>query len=154
MKFMLNGAMTLGTLDGANIEIAEEAGKDNEFIFGLTVDEVAKLREDGYDPREYYESDPFIKEVLDLVAEGHFSPDEPARFQPLTDALLSTDFYLHLADFESYRRAHLAVDETYANREKWMRMSIANIANAGKFSSDRTIKEYATDIWKVPVPKG
>ncbi len=152
MKFMLNGALTIGTLDGANIEMAEEVGLSNIFIFGKTVEEVAKIRSAGHHPREIYEANPHIKEVIDLIAAGHFSKDEPRRFQPLVDALLGSDYYLLLADFAAYRETHVAMDRAYQDPRHWLKMAVQNIAHAGKFSSDRTIREYAKDIWKVPIP--
>ncbi len=149
MKFMLNGAITVGTLDGANVEIAEEVGPENIFIFGLKVDEVTRLHERGYRARDWYESNPNIREVIDLLSSDYFNRSEPGIYRPIVDALLGSDYYLHLADFESYRRTHLQVDQTYADRRKWMAMAVENIARGGKFSSDRTILDYARDIWKV-----
>ena len=149
MKFAMNGALTLGTLDGANVEIAREVGRENIFIFGLTVDEVASLHERGYRPREYYEQDPDLRGALDLIASGHFSRDEPARHRPLINDLLTNDHYLHLADFASYRDAQQGVDITYQDQPRWRAMAVANIANTGPFSSDRTIRDYVRDIWKV-----
>ncbi len=150
MKFMINGALTLGTLDGANVEIAEEVGADNCFIFGLTVEDVEAVRARGYRPRDVYESQPFVREVLDLLAGDHFNRAEPGIYAPIVEALLGSDYYLHLVDFESYRRAHLAVDRAYGDRAGWLEKSILNIARSGKFSSDRTILEYARDIWRAP----
>jgi glycogen phosphorylase len=153
MKFMLNGGITIGTLDGANVEIADEVGRDNIFIFGLTVEEVSALRQRGYRPRDVYDQNPKVKEVLDLLASDHFNPKEPGLYQPFVQSLLNTDYYLHLTDFESYRRAHLEIDGAYVDRSKWLKMAILNVARVGKFSSDRTIAEYARDIWKVkPLP--
>ncbi len=149
MKFALNGALTLGTLDGANIEIAREVGDDSIFIFGNTVQSVARLRADGYDPRRLYEADENIREVIDLLASDHFNPEEPGIYRPLVDALLGSDHYLLLADFESYRKAHLRIDEAYGDARRWWRMAIRNTANVGPFSSDRTIRDYVRDIWKV-----
>lgn len=151
MKFMLNGALTIGTLDGANIEIAEEVGPENIFIFGKTVEEVAEIRRVGHHPREIYESNPNIREVIDLIGSGHFSKDDPHRFQPIVDALLGSDYYLLFADFDAYREAHRALDRAHQDRSHWLAMAVRNVAHAGKFSSDRTIREYATEIWKVPV---
>jgi starch phosphorylase len=149
MKFAMNGALTLGTLDGANVEIAEAAGPENVFIFGKTADEVAALHKGGYNPRQLYETDPRIKEVIDLIAGDAFNPTEPGIYRPLVDALLGSDHYLLLADFEAYRRAHQAVDATYSDRKTWMRKVLLNIAGMGRFSSDRTIQEYASQIWGV-----
>jgi starch phosphorylase len=149
MKFMLNGALTVGTLDGANVEMAEEVGNDNIFIFGLMVEDVTKLHERGYRPRDWYESNPNIREVIDLLSMDYFNRSEPGIYRPIVDALLGSDHYLHLADFDAYRRTHLSVDQTYGDRRKWMKMAVENIARGGKFSSDRTILDYARDIWKV-----
>jgi starch phosphorylase len=149
MKFMLNGALTVGTLDGANVEMAEEVGNDNIFIFGLTVEDVTKLHERGYRPRDWYESNSNIREVIDLLSMDYFNRSEPGIYRPIVDALLGSDHYLHLADFDAYRRTHLTVDQTYGDRRKWLKMAVENIARGGKFSSDRTILDYARDIWKV-----
>ncbi len=154
MKFMLNGALTVGTLDGANVEMLAEVGEDNFFLFGLNVAEVTELRERGYHPRELYEADGHIKEVVELLEQNHFNRQQPGLYQPLVDALLGSDYYLHFADFDPYRRAHLQIDEAYSDRNRWLSMSIENTARAGKFSSDRTIRDYAADIWKVPVKRG
>lgn len=148
MKFALNGALTLGTMDGANIEIVECVGEENIFVFGKNVDEVAELREAGYNPRSYVENDIHLAEILDLIQGDFFCPKEPGLFQPLVDHLLGSDYYLLLADFEEYRQAHLEIDRVYSDRQKWLSMCLRNIANVGKFSSDRTINDYNTDIWK------
>jgi starch phosphorylase len=149
MKFALNGALTLGTLDGANIEIAEAVGRENIFIFGKTVDEVAELREQSYDPMQLYKGDDRIREVVDLLVTDHFNHDEPGLYWPISDGLRGSDYYLCLADFEAYRQAHLQIDEVYTDRPRWSRMALKNIANVGHFSSDRTISEYAREIWRV-----
>jgi starch phosphorylase len=149
MKFALNGALTVGTLDGANIEIAREVGRDNCFIFGLTVDEVAELRKTGHRPRDIYRADANVRRVLDLLSEDFFNPDEPGLYLPLVDALLGEDYFLVLADFDAYRRAQLEVDRVYSDRQRWNRMSLMNVARVGFFSSDRTIREYARDIWRI-----
>jgi starch phosphorylase len=149
MKFALNGALTIGTLDGANVEIAERVGNENIFIFGLTVEQVEELRREGYSPRKYYESDPRIREVVDLLASSYFNPDEPGIYQPIVDDLLARDYYLHFADFDSYRRAHQRIDDAYVDPRRWLRMAVRNTANVAFFSSDRTIREYAEQIWKV-----
>jgi starch phosphorylase len=152
MKLALNGALTVGTLDGANIEIRNEVGEENIFIFGLTTDEVDHLRAQGYRPRDYYESNAELREVIDMIATGYFSPDEADRYQPIVDALLGSDHYLLLADYASYVAAQDAVDAAYRNQQEWVRKAIINVANMGKFSSDRTIAEYAKTIWNaVPV---
>ncbi len=149
MKFALNGALTIGTLDGANVEIAEEVGNDNIFIFGLKVEDVVALKKKGYNPRDYYESNPRIKKVIDLLSCGFFSTENPSLFQPIVDRLMYHDEYLHMADFQPYYDAQQRVSETYKDYEKWTKMAIINVANMGKFSTDRTIKEYADDIWNV-----
>ncbi len=147
MKFALNGALTIGTLDGANVEIARAVGDENIFIFGHTVDEVARLRRDGYDPSTIYRDHPPVAEILDLLAGDFFSPEETGLYQPIIDSLLHKDFYLLLADFHSYREAQQRVDVAYANQRRWNRMALANIARVGKFSSDRTIRAYNDEIW-------
>ena len=150
MKFMLNGALTIGTLDGANVEMLEEVGKDNIFIFGLKTEEVKETRLSGYNPKVIYESDPELKEVLDMIRNDHFNKDEPGIFQHLYDDLVAYgDNYMLLADFRSYVDTQDKVDEIYRDSFKWTKMSILNTARSGKFSSDRTIMEYARDIWGV-----
>ena len=150
MKFALNGALTIGTLDGANVEIMEEVGEDNIFIFGLKADQVLELRQKGYDPRKYYDSEPRLKTVLDLVGGGHFSPEEPGLFRPLVDHLLNQgDHYMLLADFADYLRCQQEVDRTFMQSDIWLKKSIYNVARMGKFSSDRSIAQYAREIWKV-----
>ncbi len=146
MKFALNGALTVGTSDGANIEIMEEVGRENIFIFGLNADEVSQLRA-VYAPREYYPKDPFLKKAIDLIREGFFSPEEPSLFHPLVDSLLNEDAFLTLADFEAYQQCQMAVDALYRDPEAWTRKAILNVARIGRFSSDRTIQEYNRDIW-------
>jgi glycogen phosphorylase len=149
MKFMMNGALTIGTRDGATIEMAEAAGEENFFLFGLSAEEVANVR-GFYDPRWHYEHDLEARSALDLIAGNHFSPDEPGVFAPILDALLRYgDYYLHLADLESYSEAHDRLGTLYADKEEWSRKAILNIAGSGKFSSDRTISEYASQIWHV-----
>ena len=151
MKFTLNGALTIGTLDGANIEIMEEVGKENIFIFGLTAKEVQQIRDDhGYRPWDYCNRDPEIKRVVDTLAGEFFSPGEPMLFQSVYDALMSEhDPYLHLADLRAYIDAQEKVETSFKDTEGWVRKAILNVARAGKFSSDRTIAEYAKDIWDV-----
>jgi glycogen phosphorylase len=150
MKLSLNGALTIGTLDGANIEIKEEVGDHNIFIFGLTAEEVQKTKESGYNPMEYYERIPSLKKVLDQIASGYFSPGNPELFKPIIESLLyKGDPFLLLADFESYVACQEVVSKAYLNQEEWARKSILNVANVGKFSSDRTIAEYAREIWQV-----
>jgi len=148
MKFALNGALTIGTLDGANIEIREEVGEENFFLFGLTADEVQDLWRRGYRPRDRYDQDPELKAVLDLIYSGFFEPDHPELFRPLVQSLLEHDPYLLLADFRSYVDCQAAVGKAYLDPERWTKMAILNIARMGKFSSDRTIREYARDIWQ------
>jgi len=149
MKFALNGALTIGTMDGANIEIMEEVGEENIFIFGLLADEVVKLKENGYNPREYYEKNEELKRVVDMIASNYFNKDEPGIFQPLIEGLMNVDYYCLFADYESYINAQEKVNELYKNQNEWTKKSIINAANMGKFSSDRSIKEYASKIWKV-----
>ena len=149
MKFSLNGALTIGTLDGANVEIREEVGADNFFLFGLTTPEVQQLKSSGYYPRGYYESNPELKGVIDSLASGFFSKGDTELFKPIVDNLLYDDPYLLLADYASYIESQDAVSRTYKDIEAWSRMSILNVARMGKFSSDRSISEYAKDIWKV-----
>ncbi|HEU0199281.1 MAG TPA: glycogen/starch/alpha-glucan phosphorylase [Burkholderiaceae bacterium] len=151
MKFALNGALTIGTWDGANIEIAEAVGREHLFTFGLTADEVLALRANGYEPRGHYENNAQLKQVLDAIAGGAFSPAEPDRYRVLVDALLDRDTYLLLADFESYVDAQARVDLLYATPHAWAEKAARNIAGMGRFSSDRTIREYARQIWNVPV---
>jgi starch phosphorylase len=150
MKFALNGALTIGTLDGANVEIEQEVGEENIFIFGLTAGEVEARKASGYHPRDCYEGEPELRAALDQIADDFFSPDDPGLFQPLLDRLLAEgDPFMVLADFGSYLRCQEQVSETYCDQSRWTRASILNTANTGKFSSDRTIREYAEEIWKV-----
>jgi starch phosphorylase len=155
MKFALNGALTIGTLDGANIEIMEEVGIDNIFIFGLKAHEVVEKRQKGYNPRRYYEENSELKEVIDYIDSGYFSPGEPQLFKPLIRSLLDQgDYYLVLADFADYINAQKKVAQTYNDQNLWTKMSILNTANMGKFSSDRSVMEYADNIWKAsPLPE-
>ncbi|MDP9876777.1 starch phosphorylase [Variovorax boronicumulans] len=148
MKFALNGALTIGTLDGANVEMRENVGPENIFIFGHTTPEVADIRARGYQPREIYEENAELKRVLDAVRDGAFSPGEPARYQGIYDALVNWgDHYLLLADYASYVAKQAEVDALYRDAEAWTRMAILNVAGMGAFSSDRTIAEYAHEIW-------
>ncbi len=150
MKLSLNGALTIGTLDGANVEIREEVGDENIFIFGLTVEEVAELWKKGYRPRDYYNSDEELRAVVDWVGSNFFTPDEaPGVLSPLRDNLLGGDPFLCLADFASYVKCQAEVDAVFKDKARWARMAILNTARMGKFSSDRTIAEYARDIWKL-----
>jgi len=147
MKFMMNGALTIGTRDGATIEMAQEAGEENFFLFGLTAQQVADSR-GWYNPHWHYEHEPETRAALDLIFSGHFNRHEPGIFEPLRDTLLTHgDHYMHLADLKSYLDADRRLVELYANPEEWTRKAILNVAGSGKFSSDRTIAEYAEEIW-------
>ena len=153
MKFMMNGALTVGTRDGATIEMAEEAGEENFFLFGLTADQVANSR-GWYSPYWHYENEPETRAALDLIFSNHFSRYEPGLFEPLRETLLTGgDHYMHLADLTSYLQAHQRAVKLYSDADAWARIAILNVAGSGKFSSDRTIAEYASEIWKVkPCP--
>ena len=153
MKFSMNGALTIGTLDGANIEIRQEVGAENFFLFGLSAPEVYALKTKGYRPMDYYEANQGLRDVIDLIRSGFFSRGDTELFRPLIDGLLYQDPYLVLADFQSYLECQAEVSKTYDDTERWTRMSILNTARSGTFSSDRTISEYCADIWGVkPVP--
>jgi starch phosphorylase len=152
MKFAMNGALTIGTLDGANVEIREAVGAENFFLFGLTADEVSHARAAGYDPRAHYETNPELRETLDLIADGFFSHGDREVFRPLVDSLLSRDDYLLLADYQSYVDCQERVTDAYRDQTGWARMSILNAANVGRFSSDRSIRDYCRDIWNIAVP--
>lgn len=159
MKFMLNGGLTVGTLDGANVEMAEEMGEDNIFIFGMTVEEVEELKARGYNAMEYYNNDKELKQVIDMIRDGFFTPGSENEFKDLVDMLLHHDRFLTLADFRAYVTSQELVSEVYRDQARWAEMAIHNIASSGKFSSDRTISEYATEIWgmepsfeKLPAP--
>lgn len=150
MKFALNGALTIGTLDGANVEIREHVGEDNIFIFGNTTEQVEALRKSGYNPRKYYDEDPELHLALTQIATGAFSPEEPHRYTSLFDSLVNLgDHYQLLADYRSYVDTQEQVDTLYRHPDEWTRKTILNIANMGYFSSDRTIQEYADDIWHI-----
>ncbi len=154
MKFMMNGALTIGTRDGATIEMAQEAGEENFFLFGLTAEQVASSRS-WYNPRWHYDNQPELRAAMDLVSSNHFSRNEPGVFAPLRDTLLTRDYYMNLADLGSYLEADRNLWALCGNSDAWTRKAILNVASSGKFSSDRTISEYATDIWHVkpcPVP--
>jgi starch phosphorylase len=148
MKFQMNGALTIGTLDGANIEIREEVGEENFFLFGLTADEVAATKRAGYKPFEYVERSRELRQVIDRIASGFFSPEEPDLYRDVIKNLLAHDPYLVCADFDSYVACQDRAAEAYLDQERWSRMAIVNIAKSGKFSSDRTILEYAKEIWE------
>ncbi|XP_044520683.1 glycogen phosphorylase, liver form isoform X3 [Gracilinanus agilis] len=159
MKFMLNGALTIGTMDGANVEMAEEAGEENLFIFGLRVDDVTALNNKGYNAKEYYEKLPELKLAIDQIDNGFFSPKQPDLFKDIINMLFYHDRFKVFADYESYVRCQEKVSQLYMNSKEWTKMVVKNIAASGKFSSDRTIKEYAKDIWsiepsdlKIPLP--
>ncbi|VVC28652.1 Hypothetical protein CINCED_3A011593 [Cinara cedri] len=149
MKFMLNGALTIGTLDGANVEMAEEMGPENMFIFGMTVDDVELLKRKGYNAFTYYESIPELKQCVDQIQNGFFSPNNPDEFKDIVDVLLKWDRFFLLADYQDYIKTQDKVNEIYMNQELWTKMCIRNIAASGKFSSDRTIEEYSREIWDV-----
>ena len=153
MKFGLNGALTIGTLDGANIEMKEEVGDDNIFIFGLTAEDVALVREHGYDPLKEIEASPALSQVMKMIADGVFSPADRALFRPILDSLVTRDWFLVLKDFAAYVACQERVSQLWRDPEKWSRMSILNSAGMGKFSSDRCAMEYAREIWNVvPTP--
>ncbi len=153
MKFMMNGALTIGTRDGATVEMAEEAGEENMFLFGLTADQVDKTR-GWYSPYWHYHNEPETRAAIDLIASGHFNPGEPGVFDPILEMLLPKgDFYLHLADLRSYSEAHERLARFYRDQAAWTHAAIMNVASSGKFSSDRTIAQYASEIWTVaPCP--
>ena len=150
MKFMINGALTIGTLDGANVEIREEAGPENFFLFGLTEDQVQTVKGDGYRPMAYIERDPELAAVLELIASGRFTHGDSEVLRPVVDNLIHDDPFLVLADYRSYVDCQDHVSRVWQDRDKWSHMSILNSARSGKFSSDRAIAEYCDDIWKVP----
>ncbi len=153
MKFSMNGALTIGTMDGANVEIREEVGADNFFLFGLSAPEVYALKARGYQPLDYYNGNQSLRDVIDLIRSGFFSRGDQELFRPLIDNLLYQDPYLLMADFQSYIDCQNGVSEAFADTERWTKMSILNTARSGKFSSDRTIKEYCEEVWHAkPVP--
>jgi starch phosphorylase len=149
MKFMINGALTIGTLDGANVEMLEEVGAENFFLFGLTEDEVARTCATGYRPASYLESDPELAEVLELVERGQFTGGDPEVLRPVVDSLRHHDPFLVLADYRSYVDCQARVSAAWQDADAWSTMSILNAARSGKFSSDRAIAEYCDDIWNV-----
>ena len=155
MKFSMNGALTIGTLDGANVEIREAVGAENFFLFGLTAEEVAKRKAEGYRPRAIYEANPALREAIDLIASGFFSSGDRDLFRPLVESLLNYDDYMLFADYQAYIDCQQQVSEAYRDQKNWTRMSILNSARVGRFSSDRSIREYCRDIWNVrPVEAG
>ena len=149
MKFALNGALTIGTLDGANIEIRQEVGEDNFFLFGLTAEEVLERQAEGYRPRDIYENNEELREAVDLLRSGFFSRGDGGLFAGLVQSLLERDDFMLLADFASYVDCQSQVSAAFRNTKRWTKMSILNTARMGKFSSDRAIGEYCEDIWKV-----
>ena len=149
MKFAMNAALTIGTLDGANVEIRDAVGHENFFLFGLTADEVARRKAEGYTPRSIYESNPELREAIDLIDSRFFSDGDRGLFHPLVESLLTRDDYMLLADYQAYVDCQQRVSEAYADQNNWTRMSILNTARVGRFSSDRSIREYCRDIWKV-----
>jgi len=149
MKFMMNGALTIGTLDGANVEMREEAGPENFFLFGLTEDEVSAIKAGGYRPSDYIDGNEELRAVLDLIADGTFSHGDTEVFRPLVDNLRYDDTFLVCADYAAYVACQDQVSAAWQDRDSWTKMSILNTARSGKFSSDRAIAEYCEDIWKV-----
>jgi starch phosphorylase len=149
MKFSMNGALTIGTLDGANVEIREAVGEENFFLFGLAADEVSTLRAEGYDPFRCMESNNELREVINLLLSGALSGGDPGLFKPLVDSFLYYDPYMLMADYASYIECQGRVDQAYRDQARWTRMSILNVARIGRFSSDRSIREYAANIWNV-----
>lgn len=149
MKFAANGALTIGTMDGANIEIREEVGEENIFIFGLLAEEVVELKTKGYNPRKYYESNPSLKRVIDMIAANYFNPKEPGIFNDMINGLMNVDYYCVFADYQSYIETQDRVAREFLNQEEWTKKSIYNVARIGKFSSDRAVSEYAKKIWNV-----
>jgi starch phosphorylase len=153
MKMALNGAVTIGTLDGANVEIRERVGEDNFFLFGHTTEQVAELDRIGYHPMPWLENDPVTREVIDLIGSGHFSEGDRGLFHPLLANLCTSDPFKVMADIADYRRAQNEVDRAWSDPARWSRMSLLNTARCGFFSSDRSIADYAERIWKVePMP--
>jgi len=153
MKFSFNGALTIGTLDGANIEIRQEVGEDNFFLFGNTAEEVKKLKDEVYNPRDWYEANPELREVVDLISSGYFSNGDRELFKPLVDNLLNYDPFMLFADYQSYIDCQDRVSSAYRDKEHWTEMSVLNVARMGKFSSDRSIREYCENIWGIKTPK-
>jgi starch phosphorylase len=149
MKFAMNGALTIGTLDGANIEIRDAVGHENFFLFGLTAEEVTKLKASGYSPRDFYEANPALRDAIDLIDSGFFSNGDRELFRPLVESLLNRDDYMLFADYQAYVDCQQRVSEAYRDRKNWTRMSILNSARVGRFSSDRSIREYCRNIWNV-----
>jgi starch phosphorylase len=149
MKFAMNGALTIGTLDGANVEIRDAVGADNFFLFGLTAEGVVAAKAGGYDPQPVYQANDELREAIDMIAGGAFSGGDRDLFRPLVDSLMTRDDYMLFADYQSYVDCQQRVSETYADVETWTRMSILNTARVGRFSSDRSIRDYCRDIWQI-----
>ena len=152
MKFALNGALTVGTLDGANVEIRQLVGAENFFLFGMTVDEVDKLYAEGYDhggSRKYYEADPRLKQAVDMVADGTFSDGDKDVYKDLVNDWLTHDYFMTMADFGAYMDIQAEIESTYREPAKWARMAVLNVANSGYFSSDRSIEDYLERIWQI-----
>jgi starch phosphorylase len=149
MKFAMNGALTIGTLDGANVEIREAVGADNFFLFGLTAEEIQKVKAAGYHPRTVCVSNPELREAIDAIGAGEFSDGDREMFRPLLESLLTRDDYMVLADYQAYVDCQARVDVAYGNPSEWTRMSILNAARVGRFSSDRSVGEYCRDIWNI-----
>jgi starch phosphorylase len=147
MKFSMNGAATIGTLDGANIEIRDAVGHENFFLFGLTAEEVGQARAGGYNPRMFYEQNDELREAIDLIGSGRFSNGDREMFRPLIDSLLTRDEYMLLADYQAYVECQHRVSEAYRDQRQWTQLSIRNAARVGRFSSDRSIRQYCRDIW-------
>jgi starch phosphorylase len=153
MKFSMNGALTIGTLDGANVEIREEVGTENFFLFGMTTQEAQQRLQEGYRPWDYYQGDHELKTVIDLINSGLFSHGDPTLFRPLTDHLVNHDTFMALADYRAYVDCQQQVSKAWADKGHWDHMSILNVARMGKFSSDRSIRDYAERIWHIkPLP--
>jgi len=149
MKFSMNGALTIGTLDGANVEIREEVGAENFFLFGLTAEEVLDLKRKGYNPKSYHEKNPHLREVVDQIASGVFSREDRSLFRPFVDSLITHDDFLVFADYQSYIDRQDEVSKAFRDEKRWTEMTILNAARMGKFSSDRSIREYCEKIWNV-----
>jgi starch phosphorylase len=149
MKFSMNGALTIGTLDGANVEIREAVGEENFFLFGLTADEVQRLKANRYRPMDFVEANDQLRAVIELLSDGRLTGGQPELFKPLIDSLLHHDEYMLMADYDAYVRCQDQVETVYRNQDTWTRKSILNVARIGRFSSDRSIREYASKIWNV-----
>jgi len=149
MKFTMNGALTIGTMDGANVEIRAAVGEENFFLFGRTVQQVDEIWAAGYRPRDIYHHNENLRDVIDLINSGHFSHGDGGLFRPLTDNLLNSDPFLVCADFQDYIDCQAQVSQAYQDQEQWSRMSLLNVARCGRFSSDRAIREYNAEIWRV-----